>query len=186
MNTIYPTSTIGMNTEPMPLHSVFCIATSPIHAARTVDRLKSAKFKEESISALLADPRMNWPFTKDKHPKVSEAAIAGVSTGAVIGATWGWMAGIGALTIPGVGLFIAAGPIIAAMSGASIGAAVGGVCGGLIGMGIPETEAMGYESKILKGEILLAAHADTRGDMDRAKDIFGASRAADIWANETP
>lgn len=186
MNIINPPPASGMEIKPMFRHSVFCIAPSPLHAARTVDRLKTAKFPDHSISALLADPKMNWPFAKDKHCNSTEAAIAGASTGAVIGVTWGWMAGIGALTIPGVGLFLAAGPIIAAMSGASIGAALGGVCGGLIGMGIPETEAMAYERKILEGEILLSVHTETREDLVRAKDILGDSRAADIWANEHP
>lgn len=170
-----------MKAEPMSRHSVFCITASPIQAAKTVDRLKTARFPDAAISALLADPKMNWPFTKDKRHPGSEAA----SSGTVIGDTCGWIAGIGALSIPGVGLFIAAGPIIAAMSGASTGKALGGVCDGLIGMGIPETKAKGYESKILKGEILLSVHTETRGDLDRAKDIFDDSRADDIWANDT-
>lgn len=184
MNTInQQPSASGMKTERMPRHCVFCIATSPIHAARTVDRLKTAKFRDDSISALLTDPRMNWPFTTNK---AAEAAAAGASTGPMIGETCGWISGIGALTIPGVGLFIAAGPIIAAMSGTSGGTALGGVRDGLIGMGIPETEAKGYEEKILKGDILLSVQTETRGEMDRAKLIFDDSHAADIWADDTP
>lgn len=186
VNTINPPTTSGMKIESMSRHSVFCITASPIQAAKTVDRLKTARFPDDAISALLADPKMNWPFTNGKRQQASETPIAGASTGTVLGDTCGWIAGIGALTIPGVGLFIAAGPIIAAMSGASTGKALGGVCDGLIGMGIPETKAKGYESKILKGEILLSVHTETRGDMDRAKDIFDDSRADDIWANDTP
>ena len=150
METFNQPSTSGIKTEPMSRHSVFCIAPSPIHAARTVDRLKIAKFPSHSISTLLTGPRMNWPFTSNVTNKTAGAAYAGP----VIGNTCGWIAGIGALTIPGVGLFIAAGPIITAMSRTSNDTELSGVCGGLIGMGIPETKAKGYEKKILKGEIL--------------------------------
>lgn len=99
---------------------------------------------------------------------------------------WGWIAGIAALSIPGVGPFLACGPIISAMSGASIGAALGGVGGGLIGMGLPETSARIYEQRILKGEILLSVHTECRGEMDRARAIFDDSRADDIWASDPP
>jgi tetrahydromethanopterin S-methyltransferase subunit C len=127
---------------------------------------------------------MYWPFTKKAHHLPIETAIAG--TGAVIGVAWGWIAGIAALSIPGVGPFLACGPIIGAMSGVSIGAALGGVGGGLIGMGIPETAARSYEERILKGEILLSVHTESRGEMDLAKGIFDDSRADDIWASDPP
>ncbi|MES2925078.1 MAG: DUF3341 domain-containing protein [Verrucomicrobiota bacterium] len=186
MITIIPSTTSAIKPDPMSRHSVFCIATSPIHAARTVDRLKNAKFRDDSISALLTDPRMNWPFTTSKTHKAAEATSPSATTGPVIGETCGWISGIGALTIPGVGLFIAAGPIIAAMSDASAGSALGCVCDGLIGLGIPETEAKSYERKILQGDILLSVHTETPGEMDRAKDILDHSRADDIWADDTP
>lgn len=64
----------------------------------------------------------------------------------------GWIAGIGALALPGVGPFIAAGPIVAALSGAAVGAAVGGIAGGLIRQGIPEIEAKRYEGKVKAGK----------------------------------
>lgn len=170
----------------MSRHSVFCITTSPIHASRTVDRLKTAKLPNHSISALLADPGMYWPFAKNTDHHVLETAIAGATTGVVIGVAWGWIAGIAALSIPGVGPFLACGPIVSAMSGGSIGAALGGVGGGLIRMGIPETEARIYEKRILKGEILLSVHTECRGELHRAKGIFDDSRAGDIWASDPP
>ena len=150
MNTFNQPSTFGIKTEPMSRYSVFCIAPSPIHAARTVDRLKIAKFPSHSISTLLTDSRMNWPFTSNVFNKTAVAACAGP----VIGNTCGWIAGIGALTILSVGLFIAAGPITAAMSTTSNDTELSGVCRSLIGTGIPKTKAKGYEKKILKGEIL--------------------------------
>jgi hypothetical protein len=90
------------------------------------------------------------------------------------------LAGIGALAIPGLGPFIAAGPIMAALSGAAVGAATGGVVGGLIGLGIPEIEAKRYDEKLRKGNYLIAVHTDESEDVDRAKDIFKTGGAEDI------
>ena len=92
----------------------------------------------------------------------------------------GWIAGIGALAIPGVGPFIAAGPIVAALSGVAIGAAIGGIAGGLIGLGIPEIEAKRYEGKIKEGNILISVHAESSEEITRAKDIFTKAGAQDI------
>ncbi len=173
-----------MKTEPMYRHSVTCMVKSPFQATRIVDRLKTANFPAQSISALLTDPSTGWPFLQEKNGRTSEGVIAGASTGAIIGGTWGWIAGIGALTIPGVGLFLAVGPVICAMSGVAIGAAMGGVCGGLIGMGIPAIEAKRYEGEIMKGEILLSVPTGSYGDTYRAKDIFDDSRAEHVWASD--
>ncbi len=131
----------------MSSHSVFCIATSHFQANHIVDQLKTANFPDTEISALLADQSATQDFIHGNNTKAMEGAVAGAGTGALIGVTWGWIAGIGALAIPGAGLFIAAGPIITAMNGATIGAALGGICGGLIGMGIPQTR-----SQALRGE----------------------------------
>jgi uncharacterized membrane protein len=92
----------------------------------------------------------------------------------------GWIAGIGALAIPGVGPFIAAGPIMAALSGVAVGAAVGGIAGGLIGLGIPEIEAKRYEGKVKAGNLLMSVHTESSGEITRAKDIFTKAGAQDI------
>jgi len=60
----------------------------------------------------------------------------------------GWLVGVGALAIPGVGPLIAAGPIVAALAGFGVGGAVGGIAGVLIGMGIAEYEANRYEGRL--------------------------------------
>src|SRR5206468_4762230 len=99
-------------------------------------------------------------FAHEKHTKAPEGATTGAGTGAVVGGALGWLAGIGALAIPGLGPFIAAGPIMAALAGAGVGGTVGGVTGALIGLGIPEYEAKRYEGRITKGGILLSVHSD--------------------------
>ncbi len=116
----------------------------------------------------------------EKHTKAPEGVAVGGGTGGVIGGALGWIAGIGALAIPGVGPFIAAGPIIAALSGAAIGAAIGGIAGGLIGLGIPEIEAKRYEGKLKKGNILISVHAENSAEITRAKNIFATAGAEDI------
>ena len=101
-------------------------------------------------------------------------------TGGVTGGVIGLLAGIGAFAIPGVGPFIAAGPIMAALSGAAVGATTGGVVGGLVGLGIPEIEAKRYDEKLRKGNYLIAVHTDESEDVERAKDIFKTAGAEDI------
>lgn len=164
----------------MSKKSVFCIATSQGQAEQIVDGLKVANFSNSDISALFADKETGRDFAHEKNTKAPEGAVTGASTGGIIGGALGWIAGIGALAIPGVGPFIAAGPIMAALSGAAIGATVGGVAGGLIGLGIPELEAKRYEGKIKKGNILISVHAETSDEISRAKKIFEAFGAEDI------
>lgn len=164
----------------MSKKSVFCIATSRTQANQIVDQLKAAQFSNSDISALFADKESGHDFAHEKNTKAPEGAVAGVGTGGVIGGALGWIAGIGALAIPGVGPFIAAGPIMAALSGAALGATVGGVTGGLIGMGIPELEAKRYEGKLKQGNILISVHTDNSEEIDRAKEIFDHGGAEDI------
>ena len=121
----------------MSKKSVFCIATSRPQADQIVDQLKNANFSNNDIPVLFADKGTSHDFAHEKHTKAPEGAVTGAVTGGVIGGALGWIVGIGALAIPGVGPFIAAGPIMAALSGAAIGAAGGGITGGLIGLGIP-------------------------------------------------
>ncbi len=164
----------------MSKKSVFCIATSRAQADQIVDQLKVANFSNNDISALFADKGTSHDFAHEKNTKAPEAAVAGAGTGGVIGGALGWIAGIGALAIPGVGPFIAAGPIIAALSGAAIGATVGGIAGGLIGLGIPEIEAKRYEGKIKSGNILISVHTENSEEITRAKNIFTLAKAQDI------
>src|SRR3984885_5235731 len=164
----------------MSKKSVFCIATSRGQAERIVDQLKSANFSNNDISVLFPDKGTTRDFAHEKHTKAPEGAVTGAGTGGVIGGALGWIAGIGALAIPGVGPFIAAGPIMAALSGAAIGAAAGGIAGGLIGLGIPELEAKRYEGKIKEGNILISVHAESSDEISRAKEIFKNAGAEDI------
>lgn len=164
----------------MSKKSVFCIATSRAQADQIADQLKAANFSNNDISALFADKETSHDFAHEKNTKAPEGAVTGAGTGGIIGGALGWIAGIGALAIPGLGPFIAAGPIMAALSGAAIGAAAGGIAGGLIGMGIPEIEAKRYEGKLQEGNILISVHTENGEEITRAKDIFTHAGAEDI------
>jgi hypothetical protein len=164
----------------MSKKSVFCIATTRDQADRIVDELKNAYFSNNDISVLFPDKGTTRDFAHEKNTKAPEGAVTGAGAGGAIGGALGWIAGIGALAIPGVGPFIAAGPIIAALSGAAIGATVGGITGGLIGLGIPELEAKRYEGKVKAGNLLISVHTENGEEITRAKDIFTAAGAQDI------
>jgi hypothetical protein len=164
----------------MSKKSVFCISTSRQQADHIVGQLKSANFSNNDISVLFPDKGTTRDFAHETHTKAPEGIATGASTGGVIGGALGWVAGIGALAIPGVGPFIAAGPIIAALSGAAVGATVGGIAGGLIGLGIPEIEAKRYEGKIKQGNILISVHTENSEEITVAKDLFAKAGALDI------
>src|SRR5512140_1538017 len=166
----------------MSKKSVFCIATSREQADRIVDQLKTANFSNNDISVLFPDKGTTRDFAHEKNTKAPEGAVAGAGTGGVLGGALGWIAGIGALAIPGVGPFIAAGPILAALSGAAIGAAAGGIAGGLIGLGIPELEAKRYEGKVKAGNLLISVHTENSAEIKRAKEFFTQAGAQDICA----
>jgi len=160
--------------------SVFGILKSRDQAENVVDRLKGAGFSNEDISVLFPDTSGTRDFAHEQETKAPEGATTGGTTGFIVGGVLGWLAGIGSLAIPGIGPFIAAGPIMAALSGAAVGTAIGGIAGALIGMGIPEYEAKRYESKIKEGNILISIHADTSDEADRAKDLLESANADDI------
>src|SRR6476646_4162723 len=163
---------------------VYCIATSRTQAEQIVDRLKTANFSNNDISVLFPDKETNRDFAHEQHTKAPEGAATGAGTGGALGGALGWLMGIGALAIPGVGPFIAAGPIVAALAGAGVGAAVGGLTGALVGMGIPEYEAKRYEGKIKEGNILISVHSENSEERKRAKDIFEQAGAHDISSTE--
>ena len=129
---------------------------------------------------MLAEQKRTKDFAHEKHTKAPEGATTGATTGALAGGALGWLVGIGALAIPGLGPFIAAGPIMAALAGAGVGGAVGGLTGALIGMGIPEYEAKRYEGRVKDGGILLSVHSDSSDEVKRAKEILEQTGAQDI------
>ena len=160
--------------------SVFGIYPSAMQAERAVDTLLRAGFSNQDISVLMPDDETTREFAHKKDTKAPEGTTTGATTGGIIGGTLGVLAGIGAIAIPGLGPFIAAGPIMGGLDGLGAGGAVGGIIGALIGMGIPEYEAKRYEGRVKNGGILLSVHCDTSEEIDRAKELLKSTGADDI------
>src|SRR5712671_6423417 len=160
--------------------AVFGIYPNRTSVESAVDALKTAEFRNSDISVLFPENTGTKDFAHEKNTKAPEGSTTGAGTGALLGGGLGWLVGIGALAIPGLGPFIAAGPIVAALAGAGAGGVVGGLTGALVGMGIPEYEAKRYEGRVKEGGILLSVHSDNSEWAKKAKEILERTGAQDI------
>ena len=160
--------------------AVFGIYRDRMSAENAVDVLREENFRNTDISALLPENLGTKDFAHEKNTKAPEGVTAGATTGAVVGGGLGWLAGIGALAIPGIGPLLAAGPIVALLAGAGAGGAIGGLTGALIGMGIPEYEAKRYEGRVKSGGILLSVHCDSSDWEKKGKEILRQTGAEDV------
>lgn len=161
-------------------NSVFGIFQNKISLEQAVDTLKIQKFRNSDISVLMPTKEGTEKFAFEKNTKGPEGVATGATAGALGGSVFGWLVGAGALAIPGLGPFVAAGPIISAIAGAGVGGTVGGLAGGLIGLGIPEIEAKKYEGYVKNGGILLSVHVDDSEWEKKAKSILETSGAENI------
>jgi hypothetical protein len=160
--------------------AVFGIYLSVGHAEAAVETLVNEGFFNDDISVLVPDNQSSKDLGHEKHTKAPEGTTAGAATGGTLGGALGLLAGIGAIAIPGLGPFIAAGPIMTTLAGIGVGGAVGGIVGALAGMGIPEYEAKRYEGRLRSGGVLLSVHCDTSDEITRAKQILQRTGAEDI------
>lgn len=150
---------------------ISCTVPTATKAEEAIGRLQSAGFTNNSISVLLAQG-VSSHLEIEKHTKAPEGAVAGGAAVGILGGVLGWLVGIGSLAIPGVGPFIAAGPIMAALGGVAAGTVAGGLIGSLVGLGIPEMEAKHYESKLKEGHALISVHAADDTEIQKARDVF--------------
>ena len=164
----------------MPNKVVLGLYSTRRQVENAVDELKAQGFRNTDVSVLFSENVGTKDFAHEKGTKAPEGLATGATSGAVVGGALGWLAGIGALAIPGVGPLIAAGPIIGALTGVGVGGAVGGITGGLIGLGIPEYEAKRYEGRIKEGNILLSVHADDSEWVNKAERILKETGADDV------
>ncbi len=160
--------------------SVYGIYTHRAELENGINQLKMNQFRHEDISVLMPHNDGNKELATELNSKAPEGVTAGGASGAVVGGALGWLLGIGALAIPGLGPFIAAGPIMAALAGLGAGATIGGVAGGLIGMGMPEYEAKRYEGQIKAGGILVSVHCDDSEWATKAKHLLETTGAKDV------
>jgi hypothetical protein len=162
--------------------AVFGIYPNRAAVEEAVDQLRAAGFRGADVSVLFSDNQGTKDFAHEKATKAPEGATTGVAAGGLAGGVLGWLTGIGALAIPGLGPLVAAGPIVAALAGAGALGAVGGMIGALAGMGIPEYEAKRYEGRVREGGALLSVHCDNSDWVSRAKAMLRQTGAHDIAA----
>src|SRR6266516_308238 len=160
--------------------AVFGIFRDRMHVESGIDALMDNGFRSEDISVLMPNNTGTKDFAAEKNTKAPEGVATGATAGALVGGTLGLLAGIGALAIPGLGPFIAAGPIMGALAGVGSGGVVGGLIGALVGLGIPEYEAKRYEGRVREGGILLSVHCDSSDWVKRGKDILKNTGAQDV------
>jgi hypothetical protein len=169
-----------MTGDPNKKIAVIGLFDDRVTLGNAIEGLRANGFRESDLSALLPDATSAMEVAHEKHTKAPEGAATGATIGGIAGGAFGLLVGLGALAIPGLGMFIAAGPIVAALAGAGAGGAVGTLTGSLIGLGIPEYEAKRYESYVNKGGMLLAIHADDRHWAKLAKEILDRAGARDV------
>lgn len=162
------------------MQSIFCTVPDTVKAEEILRKLRSLGFTSDEVSVLFAEGGKMKALVHAKKSKAAAGAAAGVGTGGVVGAVLGWLVGIGSLAIPGVGPFIVAGPIMAALSGGAIGGAVGGLIGSLVGLGIPEIEAKKYEAKLKEGDLFISVQTRTAEDNKNVREVFQNASADNI------
>ncbi len=123
-------------------------------------------------------------LSTEAHTKAPEGGVTGATAGGIFGGTLGLLAGLGSLAIPGLGPFIAAGPIMAALSGSAIGGGLGLLLGTLIGYGIPEYEAKRYGEGLKAGKILISVLAKNESEIPKIKETLQHHGITDISYSE--
>lgn len=159
---------------------VYCLARSEAQAIRIAQRLRNSGFPSDDISLLYPDPSSPRDLAHENSTKAPEGATIGAGTGAIVGGALGWLTGIGVIAISGMAPLVAAGPILAALSGAAAGGTLGGLSGALVGAGIPEYEAKQFAGKLNEGNILISVHAADADEADQIRMIFEEEKAEDI------
>lgn len=164
--------------------AAYCIAATVTQASQLIADLRRRGIPDDDVSVLYSDTGSTRDFVHAPCTKAPEGAAAGAGAGGVLGAALGWLAGSGGLAFAGLAPLVAAGPILAALSGIGVGAAVGGLAGALVGYGIPEFEAKRYEGKVVGGGILISVHIPGRQTRRRVLDVFAAHGAEDVAIGE--
>jgi len=160
--------------------AVFGIFPDRTAVEEAIEHLRGAGFRRTDVSVLFPENQGSKDFGHERNTKAPEGVTAGVLAGGVAGGVFGWLTGIGALVIPGLGPFLAAGPIVAALAGAGAVGTLGCIIGALAGLGIPEYEARRYEGRIREGGVLLSVHCDTTDWVTLARKVMTESGGQDI------
>lgn len=148
---------------------VTAIYENKAQAMLAMRNLETMGYGKDDMTLLVSEN--SWKTDKnidiEENSKAPEGVAIGGATGGVIGAVAAGLTTVGAVAATGgVGL-LAAGPLVAALTGAGAGSAVGGIVGGLVGLGYPETEAKYVDEELGKGAVMLGVETDS----DRADRV---------------
>jgi hypothetical protein len=154
------------------------IFSSRTSAEQAADELIRDGFSPSDVSLLMSDTTQGREFAIKKTTKAPEGAATGATIGGVLGAVAAGLAAVASISVPGLSL-VAAGPVVAALTGLGAGAAAGGVTGSLVGLGIPEHEAKFYQDEFRRGGILVGVYAH-RDRVKDAKEILDAAGAEKV------
>ncbi|MDF2725735.1 MAG: low temperature-induced protein [Paenibacillus sp.] len=166
------------------------VFTDEQEAIRAIEGLKRQGYRSGEISVITKNRDDARVVEEETGSMAPEGVAAGAAAGGMLGGAAGLLAGIGALTIPGIGPILAAGPIVAALTGAAVGAGAGSLVGGLIGLGFSETDARQYNEYLDEGRILVLVPSRNERDHDvydtfRSNNTLNAS-TYEIDAGATP
>jgi len=167
-------------------HTVVGVFDGPNHAEQALNGLKNAGFTPEQVSVVAKESSETRQMVGNTGMGDGEAAGSGAVAGTVIGGIAGWLFGISALAIPGIGPIVGAGIIGTTLAGAGIGAATGGLIGALTAEGVDEADAKGYEENVRQGSILLTAHAMSNEQEQQAREIFNSVSGGSVRSYNRP
>ena len=165
-------------------HTVVGVFDGQNDAEKALTELKEAGFTPDQVSVVAKDTRETQSLVERSDMQGAETTGAGTGAllGGLFGGAAGWLIGIGALAIPGIGPIVAAGALATTLGGAAVGAVAGGLIGALVGAGIPEDDARTYESHVKEGRILITAQAATGQQAEAARNAFDRYGGSDVRA----
>jgi hypothetical protein len=171
------------------MNTVIGIFTDKQQAEGAINNLELKGYDPKDISVIVKDT-VPAGYSGSKGGSIAEGAASGAAAGGVLGGLAGLLIGLGAITIPGVGALLVAGPIAGALglsgaaaaliSGATTGLVAGGLLGGLVSLGIPDEEARVYEQRIREGAVLLAVPVNRPAELSDVQNIFSNYSADQI------
>lgn len=161
---------------------VLGMLNTPREASTALEKLTDGGFKKTDVSMLAPNQRGEHDFTYEHHTKAPEGAVTGFLVGGLVGGLVGIMAGVGAISVPGLAILTAAGPLLAMLSGAAALGAVLGLFGACVGVAMPKIEAKAYDGKVHGSKVLIAVHAVNGEEVKRAKSVLRAAGAVDVFS----
>lgn len=166
--------------------AVFGIYSTHEQVAAAAERMRTDGFRTADISVLCSDSAGTKDLALQRNSKTLPGAAKGGIIGIIVGGAIAWVLGAGILAIPALQPLLAAGPVLALLSGAGAGAIIGGAIGALAGSGTPQYQARRYQGRNRKGGILFSVHSDSPNWTRKAKTALEQTGAEGIGTLAEP